>query len=214
MGAERRTFLKENIENFLFPTLNQLSGDQHQRAVTLSNQLEATFIKPWQEINDFIFDLYGLDTYDRQVVKDTLEVAPPYKEARDRANSAPARKEREVFYAELQRLLAPSFAITNEAVTVSEVVAESSDILAPWYFFAISASNFPSVFSQATQKKLISQIAQAATETGCSRVIVHEAGTLLVGIIGQYRYWTLSRARLCAMDIQRNHLDVFPVGRS
>lgn len=214
MGAERRTFLKENIENFPFPTLNQLSGDQHQRAVTLSNQLEVTCIKPWQEINDFIFDLYGLDTYDRQVVKDTLEVAPPYKEARDRANSAPARNEREAFYAELQRLLAPSFVITNEMIKVHEVVAERSDILAPWYFFAISASNSSAVFSQAIQKKLISQIAQTATETGCSRVIVHGDGTLLVGIIGQYRYWTLSRARLCALDIQRNHLDVFPVGRS
>jgi len=214
MGAERRTFLKENIENFPFPTLNQLSGDQHQRAITLSNQLETAPNKPWKEINDFIFDLYGLDTYDRQVVKDTLEVAPPYKVARDRANSSPARKEREAFYAELQRLLAPSFAVTNEAVTVSEIVVERSDILAPWYFFAVSASNSPSCFSQATQRKLISQIAQAATETGCSRVVVHEDGTLLVGIIGQYRYWTLSRARLCALDIQRNHLDVFPVGRS
>lgn len=214
MGAERRIFLKENLESFRFPAIDQLSEYQRQRATELSKQLETAPSKPWQEINDFIFDLYGLDTYDRQVVKDTLEVAPPYKEARDRANSSPARNEREAFYAELQCLLAPSFVVTDETVTVYEVVAERSDILAPWYFFAVSASNSPPVFSQATQKKLISQIAQAANETGCSRVIVHEDGTLLVGIIGQYRYWTLSRARLCALDIQRNHLDVFPVGRS
>ncbi|RII27138.1 MAG: hypothetical protein CXR31_07750 [Geobacter sp.] len=214
MGAERRTFLKESIDKFPFPALNLYSDNQRQRAIELSKHLETSPDKPWQEINDFIFDLYGLDKYDRQVVKDTLEVAPPYKEARDRANSAPASKEREVFYAELQRLLAPSFAITNETVKVGEVVAESSDILAPWHFFAVSASNSPAVFSQATQKKLIAHIAQAVNETGCSRVIVHEDGTLLVGIIGQYRYWTLSRARLCALEIQRNHLDVFPVGRS
>lgn len=214
MGAERRTFQKLTIENFSFPEIDHLAESQRNRAIELSEQLETASSKPWQEINDFIFDLYGLDKYDRQVVKDTLEVAPPYKEARDRANSAPARKEREAFYAELQRLLAPSFAVTDETVTVHEVVAERSDILAPWYFFAISASNSPAVFSQATQKKLISKIAQAATETGCSRVIVYEDGTLFVGIIGQYRYWTLSRARLCALDIQRNHLDVFPVGRS
>lgn len=214
MGVERRTFLKSNIENFPYPDISRLTEDQRRCAIELSEQLETSPDKPWQEINDFIFDLYGLDTYDRQVVKDTLEVAPPYKEARDRANSVPAKIEREAFYAELHRLLAPSFAVTDETVTVHEVVAERSDILAPWYFFAISASNSPAVFSQATQKKLISQIAQAATETGCSRVTVHEDGTLLVGIIGQYRYWTLSRARLCALDIQRNHLDVFPVGRS
>lgn len=214
MGAERRTFLKENIERFPFMETSQYSDEHRQHAIELSKKLETAHNKPWQEINDFIFDLYGLDTYDRQVVKDTLEVAPPYKEARDRANSAPARKEREAFYAELKRLLAPSFTVTNEAVTVSEIVAERSDILAPWYFFAVSASNSPAIFSQAAQKKLIAQIAQTANETGCSRVIVYEDGALLVGIIGQYRYWTLSRARLCALDIQRNHLDVFPVGRN
>jgi hypothetical protein len=214
MGAERRTFLKENLEKFPFPVLDKYSKEQRQRSIELSKQLETAPSKPWQEINDFIFDLYGLDAYDRQVVKDTLEVAPPYKEARTRANSAPSRNEREAFYAELQRLLAPAFAVTDETVSVAEVVAERSDILAPWYFFAVSASGSPAHFSPAIQKILITQIAQTATETGCSRVVVHEDRTLLVGIIGQYRYWTLSRARLCAMDIQRNHLDVFPVGRS
>jgi len=214
MAAERRTLLKENIEKFPFPATTQLSEDQRRRAIKLSKQLETAPSKPWQEINDFIFDLYGLDAYDRQVVKDTLEVAPPYKEARDRANSVPARKEREAFYAELQRLLAPAFAVTDETVTVSEVVAERSEILAPWYFFVVSASSSPAHFSPVTQKKLIAHVARTATETGCSRVVIHEDRTLLVGIIGQYRYWTLSRARLCAMDIQRNHLDVFPVRRS
>jgi hypothetical protein len=214
MGVERRTFLKSNIENFPYPDIGRLAEEQRRRAIELSEQLETAPNKPWQEINDFIFDLYGLDKHDHQVVKDTLEVAPPYKEARDRANSVPVKIEREAFYAKLQRLLAPSFAVTNEVVTVSEIVPERSDFLAPWYFFAVSASNSPSCFSQAIQRKLISQIAQVATETGCSRVILHEDGTLLVGIIGQYRYWTLSRARLCALDILRNHLDVFPVGRS
>ena len=214
MGAERRTFLKESIDKFPFPVLDQFSEDQRRRSIELSKQLETASDKPWREINDFIFDLYGLDKYDRQAVMDTLEIAPPYKEARDRANGIPTRKEREAFYAELQRLLAPSFAVTDETVTAYEVVAKRSDILAPWYFFAISASNSPPVLSQATQKRLIAQISQTATETGCSRVIVHEDGALLVGIIGQYRYWTLSRARLCALDILRNHLDVFPLGRS
>lgn len=214
MGAERRTMAKIDLEEFPFPVVEEIETNQRRRAIDLSKQLETSPDKPWQEINDFIFDLYGLDTYDRQVVKDTLEVAPPYKEARDRANNAPARKERDAFYAELQRLLLPAFAVTDEAVTVSEVVAERSDILAPWYFFVVSASDSPAHFSPATQKKLIAQVARTATETGCSRVVIHEDRTLLVGIIGQYRYWTLSRARLCAMDIQRNHLDVFPVRRS
>ena len=213
MGAERRTFLKENIENFPFPTIDVLPKRQRQYAVELSSLLETSPSKPWEAINDFIFNLYGLDEYDRQVVKDTLEVAAPFKEARDRANSFPAKIERNAFYAELQRLLAPSFDITHEKVSIDEVEIATQDILSPWHFFTVSSPSTSATLTQAAQKRLISQITKEANKTGCSRVVVHEKGLLLVGIIGQYRYWTLSRARLCALDILRHHLDAFPMGR-
>ncbi len=80
IGAERRAFLKANIENFPFPIIDLLSKRQKQIALELSGQLETASIPPWTAINDFIFGLYGLDKYDRQVVKDTLEVAPPLQE--------------------------------------------------------------------------------------------------------------------------------------
>ena len=214
MGAERRTFLKTSIENFPFPSIDLLSKRQRQRAVKLSGQLEAALKKPWKEINDFIFDLYGLDGYDRQVVKDTLEVAEPFKEAKDRANAPPLKTERKAFYVELQRLIAPSFNITHEAVSIDEVELVRKDILSPWHFFAVSLPATSGRLTQSTQKRLISQITKEANKTGCSRVVVHEKGRLLVGIIGQYRYWTLSRARLCALDILRHHLDAFPMRRS
>ena len=213
MGAERRTFLKTSIENFPFPSIDLLSKRQRQRAVELSSQLETTSSKPWKKINDFVFNLYGLDEYDRQVVKDTLEVAAPFKEARDRANSFPAKIERNEFYAELQRLLAPSFDITHETVLIDEIEIAGQDILSPWHFFTVFSPSTSASLTQTMQNRLISQITREANKTGCSRVVVQEKGLLLVGIIGQYRYWTLSRARLCALDILRHHLDAFPMGR-
>jgi hypothetical protein len=213
MGAERRTFLKTSIENFPFPSIDLLSKRQRQRAIKLSGQLETAPKKPWKEINDFIFDLYGLDEYDRQVVKDTLEVAEPFKEAKDRANAPPLKTERKSFYAELQRLLAPSFDITHEKVLIDEVEIARQDILSPWYFFTVFSPSTSASLTQTMQNRLISQITREANKTGCSRVVVHEKGRLLVGIIGQYRYWTLSRARMCALDILRHHLDAFPMGR-
>jgi len=214
MGAERRAFLKSNIESLPFPIIDQLSKSQRQRAIDLSKKLETASSKPWKEINDFVFNLYGLDKYDCQVVKDTLEVAPPYKEARDRANSTPTKMDRTAFYVELQRLLAPSFAVTDETVSIGEIEIAKQDNMLPWHFFAISSQVKSTKLTPAAQKVLISQIAKEANQTGCSRVIVHEDDSLLIGVIGQYRYWTLSRARLCALDILRQHLDVFPVGRS
>ena len=213
MGAERRAFLKTNIENFPFPQIDLLPERQRKRAIELSSQLETAPSKSWEEINDFIFDLYGLNTYDRQVVKDTLEVAEPFKEARDRANEPPAKAERNQFYVVLQRFLAPSFNVTQETVSIDEVEIASQDVLSPWYFFTVFSPSISGTLTQAAQKRLIFQITEAANKTGCSRVIVHEKGRLLVGIIGQYRYWTLSRARLCALDILRHHLDTFPLGR-
>lgn len=214
MGAERRTFLKQNIETFPFPGQDVLSAQERKRAAELSAKLENTFDKPWKEINDFIFGLYGLDDYDRQVVRDTLEIAPPFKTPRDRANGHPAKTERSAFYAELQCLLAPSFDITNESISINEVEIDRQDIRTPWHFFTVSLGTDLKALDPETQKQLVSGIIKEANRSGCSRVIIHGEGCLIVGLIGQYRYWTLSRARLCAMDIHRHHLDAFPIGKS
>lgn len=214
LGAERRTFLKNDIEDFPFPKIDELPETQRERILNLSNQLEALPNKPWDAINAFIFDLYGLDEYDRQIVKDTLAIAQPYKESRDRANTSPNRDERRGFYAELKRLLTPSFSITNEIVSVDEVEIITRDVNSSWHFFIVSSSSSLSHPIQTAQKKLIPQVAEEANKTGCSRVIVHGDGNLFIGILSQYRYWTLSRARICALDIQRHHLDAFPIRRT
>lgn len=213
MGVERRAFLKSNIENFPFPSIDLLSESKCQRAFDLSKQLESAPNKPWTEINEFIFDLYGLDKYDRQVVKDTLEVTPPYKEARYRANSIPTKKDRNAYYNEIIRLLAPSFALTDESVSIDEVEISHQSSFTSWYFFTISSQEGSASLTPAELKGIISLFAEKANNTGCSRVIVHGDSCLHVGVIGQYRYWTVSRARLCALDILRNYLDVFPLGR-
>jgi hypothetical protein len=213
LGAERRTFLKENLENFPFPHNNIITKKQRERALNLSSSLETAADKPWEEINSYIYNLYGLDAYDRQVVKDTLQIAEPFKEARDRADDTPSVGDRKAFYDELQRLIAPSFKITSESVTISEVEIENNEVSSPWYFFAIYSVSTAKSQMLSAQKQLISQITAEANKAGCSRAIVHGDRYLLVGILGQYRYWTLSRARLCALDILRHHLDVFPIGR-
>ncbi len=210
MGAERRTFLKENLENFPFPPTSILSARQRRYALELSGQLEAGH-KPWNTINDFIFDLYGLDSYDRQVVKDRPRVAAPFKEARERANSVPAKEDRNAFYGELQRLLAPSFDITDETVSIDEVEISKLDILSPWYFFTIASRSTSLRLTKTAHNNAFSRIIEQANKTGCSRVAIHGKGFLLVGIIGQYRYWTPSRARLFVIDILRHHLDAFPI---
>lgn len=214
MGAERRAFLKTSIDNFPFPPIDLYSRRQRQYAIKLSRKLETAPQKPWKQINDFVFDLYGFNEYDQQVVRDTLEVAEPFKTAIDRANSPPLKAERKAFYTELQRLLNPSFKITHESISIDEVEISWQNIHSPWHFFSISSSNSSKTLSKSMLKRLIFQITKEANKTGCSRVIIREEERLLIGIIGQYRYWTLSRARLCALDILRYHLEAFPIRKS
>ncbi len=210
IGAERRSFQKRDVESFPFPAPDKLHIKKQKDILQLSLQLETTHVKPWPEINDFIFDLYGLDRYDRQVVEDTLEVSAPYKKSRNRANASPTKSEREKFLAELYRLLAPSFDVTGEKVAVHEIGHTEPAARSPWHLFSVSSSRNLSNLQQDLQS-LLPQVLEKANAYGCSRVVVHGEHCLLVGVLCQYRYWTPSRARLCALDILRNHMDVFPV---
>jgi hypothetical protein len=52
---------------------------------------------------------------------------------------------------------------------------------------------------------------EVANKRGTSRIIVHASGKrgLLLGLLNQRRWWTHTRARLCAQHIVREHLGAF-----
>jgi len=210
MGVERRTIQKADIERFPFPCVDALSTQAKNQIKQLSKQLENAQSKPFDQINACIYSIYKLNKYDRRVIEDTLAVSLPYAEERARANKPPKQRERKSFYSELKRMLAPSFEITGEAVQIMEITTANENPESPWFFFDIALD--PSQPVDTTQtRQFIAQIIKQSNEHGCSRAIVHGQTSLIVGIFGQYRYWTPTRARLCALEILRNHLDVFPV---
>ena len=217
IGAERRTFLKSDLEKFPIPDFNEFSESQYKRVLQLSKQLENDNEKPWDEINTFIWGLYGLDKTDWQIILDTLSVCWPFKDSRDLACRYPLKDEISSFYSCLKEIISPYFKITKEDIEILPIKLKSNKKASscPWIFFSIlSNSNNFSLSFEDEEKILIDQALTEADRSGCSRVVVRSKGKLLVGILGQYRYWTLSRARLCALHIIRHHLDVFPIGRS
>jgi hypothetical protein len=59
---------------------------------------------------------------------------------------------------------------------------------------------------------LTARIMRAATTTSASRIIVRvPGGGLILGLLNQRRFWSLSRARLCAVEVAREHSDWFPI---
>lgn len=169
----------------------------------------------WKELNGFIFRLYGLGAEDVQVIQDTLFASAPYRRAGEAAflPTAPRPEEtapstREVFCAELKQRLQPFFEVTSETVHVGEppgLRQQSWDTT--WRFIAVWTGDAPTEIPAE-----ILRLAMAdANQNGLSRIIVrlHHGRGLLIGILDARRWWTRTRARLCAHTITLEHLDAF-----
>ena len=116
------------------------------------------------------------------------------------------RKDRDVFAAEVTDMLAPFFEVCGAEVSVAEPSGWQADLWRePWAFLSVSRADQKSVVNPALMRKAMEE----ANLRGASRIIVRAPGKrgLLIGLLNQRRWWTLTRARLCAQDIIRRHLE-------
>jgi hypothetical protein len=204
-GAERRALLKEDINNFPFLLPEMLSPKQAAEIEAVADALDENDAHTWLALNRCINKLYGLSAADEQVMKDTLDTMMPYASASEKARKPASLVEIEVFRAKLRSTLQPLFSPDNQQVTVDALTLPADD----WVAFEVSTA--PK--TAAGREDIITAIAsQLAEQEGLSRVIqiVHQ-GRLRIAIRNQYRYLTVSQARLCAIDIMREHGEVFPI---
>lgn len=205
-GIERDAFLKEDVDQFPMVPFESLSSEQVQGLRNLSKSI-AHGNCPWADVDNWVYRLYGLDSSDQQVILDTLQTALPFASSKIRAQQAPDSQQIDQFTKAMEHVLQPFFQIVNDRVTVLPRPSASKS----WMFLDITTG---SVATPANNTNRITEwIEKLAEHEGASRIIVrHDADRLLrIGLLRQYRYWTPSRARLCAMDILREHGDVFKV---
>jgi hypothetical protein len=208
IGASYRTFIKEDLDSFPFPNLSRLTAEQQHRIVELADLLETSTIKPWDEIDDFLFSLYGLDEDDATVVRDTVTFCGPYRSVRERGEHPLSPDELKAFCQYLEDMLQPLFQITGQRVVVKTVPQAAGWGFPSWHFVSIAPPND----ELRGNKKLLSRLIEEANKTGASRIVLRVPdGGLLLGILNQRRFWTHSRARLCSLYIEQNHLDAFPI---
>lgn len=202
-GSERRIIYKTDFDDCLIIPFEQLSAEQRQTVVRLSDRLIARDLTVFDEIDAFFGNLFGLDSKDMEVVRDTVEVAMPYIESRERACNPPPPKDRECFRKRLESILRPFFKVTDDEPHVELL---KSQPLAPFGLLLISKRGTklpaPDTFFREALLKL-------ADDTGSTRIILAVKGGLVVALLNQYRYWTPSRARLLGAELVREHLDVF-----
>ncbi len=207
-GASYRTILKEDVESFPFPDPRKLSSKLRAQILNLARSLERNE-QPWDEIDDLIFEICGLDEHDEVVVRDTVIYCGPYRSVRERAESPITPDHSKSFCEYLEAMLQPLFGLTDQRVVVQPVDQDPGWGIPAWQFVTVAMSNQGPM----NWKGFLTKIAAEANKTGASRVVIRipQSGGLLIGILNQQRFWTRSRAWLCSLYIEQNHLNAFPV---
>jgi hypothetical protein len=196
--------IQRDIDQFPFPDYRTLPAAMKATIRSLAHRLQHDAQRPWGEINDFIFRLYGLDADAVQVVEDTLFAAAPYRKAGKAALERTTRDTRAGFVQTLHDELEPYFDVCGEHAAVREAAFQPDTWREPWFFLAVSRETELVPVSPG----LIRKAMEVADRRGCSRIIVHSPGKrgLLIGLLNQRRWWTVTRARLCAQHIIRERL--------
>jgi hypothetical protein len=210
-GASFRTILKEDLDEFPFPDPRQLKAADQERVIALAEALETEETKPWDAIDNFIFELYGLDEHDARVVCDTVEFCGPYQSVRQRAEQPVPPEELGLFCRYLEDMLQPLFEVTGQRVAVKMTTHRNAGEWYPsWRFVSVTLAGD----ELPEGEKLRGRLMLEASKTGASRIILRiPDGGLLVGILNQRRFWTRSRARLCGLHVEQYHMGAFPTPR-
>ena len=207
-AAERRRARKSDLGKCPFMPFEALTDDQRKELIRLSKNLEIGTAIMWEDIDAFFARLYGLQDHDLQVIQDTLSVAMPYETARARACKPPTEQEKRAFVAAVKKPLAPLVPSHTGKLMVERIkVSISGNHLSSPFEMLLFAANGKSPVG-AIADGVLEKIIQIAHKTGATQIVIPESGSLVVGIYNQYRYWTLSRARLLAGDVMRYHLDM------
>ena len=210
-GFDRQTFNKNEFDALPFPELGSLGSDTKRQIRDLADRLERDAEKPWDELDRFLFALYGLDDSDVQVARDTLFASAYYRKKGKAALSRPMREMRADFASELENLIQPFFKVCGESVSVIEPSFQQDVWREAWFFLSVHKGKAASNALASTQ--LLEAAMAKANETGASRIVVRAPRKqgLLVGLLSQQRWWTITRARMCGRHIIREHLDAFGI---
>ena len=208
LGAERREIYKEDIEKFLVIPLSDLSEDQKNTIDKLSERLISGDGGVFEEIDAFFANLYGLKARDMEVIRDTLSVELPFKSIRAHASRPPSAKLRREFCTRMEGILRPFFKRLGQTVAV-----RSADVLRVRQdcpFSVVTVTNEPQL-ELGLVDEIAPQVLELASTSGASMAIL-DAGvprTLVVAMLNHARYWTPSRARLCAVRILNEGMGSF-----
>ena len=185
-GTERDALYKADLEQLPIRPLAELTTAQTTQVKKLSDSVLAGTAE-WNDINAFVAQLYGLNRWDREVMRDTLAVAAPFAGARRRAQQRSSDTDINAFARRLAHDLRP---FIDGDVDVRRAATDRS---VPWVWLAVGP-----VEPDLDTRPLV----RAATDLAATQIIAcTKNGGVAIGILNQQRYWTPTRARLLALQL-------------
>jgi hypothetical protein len=203
-GVERRKIYKSDLDDCPVIPWEKIGASQQKAVVRLSQRLIGEDTGVFEDIDAFFAELYGLTKRDVEVIHDTLAVAMPFKKARKAACAGPTGKQREAFRVRLESALRPFFRKLGQEVCVE--LWKGSPKSSPYSVLLLRTANAATTVPMGMFEKVIVPL---ANQSGASRIFQEIEGGLVIAVLNQWRYWTPSRARLCAAEILRNHMAGF-----
>ena len=138
-GFDRQTFNKEEFDALPFPDLDKMTAASKAALRDLAYRLRHDPRKPWDEINNFIFRLYGFDSDEVQVAIDTLFATASYRKAGRAALDFTDRTARVDFLDALREELKPYFDVCGEHAFVRKRSSSQTPGASPGSFLRFRA---------------------------------------------------------------------------
>ncbi|SEG30144.1 HsdM family class I SAM-dependent methyltransferase [Billgrantia desiderata] len=203
-GIEREVVEKATLDRMPLPDFRKFSVSQKAEIKAIFEKLSQGKIS-WNEVDEWVLELYGLGQRDQQVIADTLHFSLPFAHNRREAQATPSEEEQIRFCEALEAELSPWCERFGSKFNVQRL---DQPIISPWYGIEIRASR-PNDDMSVDASDWVGLL-RAADDAAASEIILRSgADTLLIGRLAQRRYWSETQARLLAQRIIWSHVDLF-----
>lgn len=168
-----------------------LTSEQTRKVRGVVVQLQQRQVN-WHKLDELVYDLHGLTTADRQLVRDTLATELPFTDVSKQASSRTDSVMRQQFIDTLARLIGPF--VDPAQAGVRELPGRPID---GWVFIEIGA---PEARRHVLPDPDLANLVSFAESYWSTRVTVRLNDRTVLGLLDHQRYWTLTEARSLAMD--------------
>jgi hypothetical protein len=211
LGAERRKIRLDDLERFPVVPWSAMTPPQRVTARELSNRLLAEDLAVFPEIDAFFAELYRLKPRDMEVIRDTLSMELPFKSVRAKASHPPKPADKEAFCRRMAEVLRPFFRRLGQSVFVDLPQATGLPETSPFSLVRITNER---ELTLPVDDAVVRQALELASVSGASLALLDTdtPRTRYLGILNHARYWTPSRARLCAVQLLWEGMEPFEGG--